>query len=74
MKERESRVRPEFHVIELGALNRWAIEGVWPDGRKEQLVGVYTSRAAAMESLPEIIRQFLVSDANRRKLIRLVVD
>ncbi len=50
---------PRFEVVELDAFEEWAIEVTWPDGRKQQLIGVYSSRQAAKESLPEAARQFL---------------
>lgn len=55
---------PRFEVVELDAFDEWAIEVTWPDGRKQQLIGVYSSREAAKESLPEAARQFLVAHNN----------
>lgn len=50
---------PRFEVIELDALQGWAIQLTWPDGWKQQLVGVYTSEEAATESLPTATKRFL---------------
>ncbi|WP_398470196.1 hypothetical protein [Tardiphaga sp.] len=48
-----------FEVIELGNYRGWAIQITWPDGRKEQLIGVYTSMEAAAENVPTAAKHFL---------------
>lgn len=51
------QVTPRFEVKEADR-HGWSIEAIWPDGQREQLLGVYTSEEAAKERLPTISDQF----------------
>jgi hypothetical protein len=50
---------PRFEVKELEAFQGWAIEVVWPDGRRQPLIGIYTSEEMASENMPSVARRFL---------------
>jgi hypothetical protein len=45
--------RPEFNVRRLGN-DGYVIDACWPDGRIEQLIGVYVSELFAWRDIPNL--------------------